>query len=80
MLGSSCHNTEDLTVNPSGATCYERCPIIPRTLKNPVVVLVDPIILVFRPIFLFHLYSPCSFYQPLHVHCLCIAEILLLGR
>ena len=37
MLGSSGHNTENLTANHSGATCWEKCRV-PHTLKNPSVV------------------------------------------
>ena len=32
--GSSGRNTENLTANHSGATCWEKCHV-PRTLKNP---------------------------------------------
>ena len=37
MLGSSGHNTENLTANHSGAPCWEKCHV-PRTLKNAAVV------------------------------------------
>ena len=37
MLGSSDHNTENLTANHSGAPCWKKCHV-PRTLKNAVVV------------------------------------------
>ena len=38
MLGSSGHNTDNLTTNRSGAPWWERCHV-PRTLKNPFVVI-----------------------------------------